>query len=259
MISALSAILVGSSLAYGGGEWGIEEHVTEWELRMQKVPGGVVKVKVPPTLEYHLCSTRSVEEATATYIRIDGQKDYVKLVKLDADVAAFEENPVKGAPVSCFVIDHKLVEVDGTFSVSGFYPARNPYVEPEDIKVFPIFTKNGFVSMKPIPDSVNTEPNHYYSTTPPSMECQRPAKDEGMLLHYEDRNPETMKAYAVRMSGYKRERPALLLEQIGYSPQSAVFYVPPSYIRDIDMKYYALDQENNYSQELELKDIPACQ
>ncbi len=240
------------SVSLKSSSWEIREETKDWERRLGKDKENEAEVvEIPPHLEYQLCIARAVERAEVTYQRPDKQVDYITLKKIESD---------KLNPETCFVIDKLLVGMDGIFTVRGHYAPRNEFAEPESIVPFPVFTKNGFVALKPISEDVKNEPNHYYSKTPPANECIR-RSDDHATVHFEDRDAKHMQAYATRKGEETR------LELIGNaSPQDASFYVPGYIARGYGFIVYAQDAEGNRSREFALtkdtvtrKMIPTCE
>ncbi len=232
--------------------WEMREETIDWQRKLGKDSNNEPEVvEIPPHLEYQLCISREVERAEVTYKRPDKQIDYIKLKKVESD-------PLD--PTSCFVIDPLLVGMDGIFTINGHYASTNSYEEPKSFAPVVIFTKNGFVALKPISDDVLKQPNHYYSKTPPINACRK-GTDNHVSLHFEDRDANHMRAYAV-LRGIETQ-----LKLIGNaSPQNATFFVPRYIAEGYGFTFYAIDAEGNKSKEFALsndtptaKIIPACQ
>ncbi len=241
-----------SLVSLKSSSWEIREETIDWQRRLGKTSGNEPEVvEIPPHLEYQLCIPRDVDRAEVTYQRPDKQLDYIVLKKIEFD-------PLN--PTTCFVIDPLLIGMDGIFTVNGHYASTNPYEEPKSFAPVVVFTKNGFVEMKPISDDVKTKPNHYYSKTPPVNGCRK-GTDNHTTLHFKDRDAEHMRAYAVL--GSKETQ----LELTGNaSPQDATFLVPAYIANGHGFSFYAIDAEGNKSREFVLskdtstaKIIPACE
>lgn len=239
MINTLTALILTSQLAYAE-EWRITRALLPAELRLASVPGGKERVEIPPRVEYYLCSTESVGKITVTYQRADKQIDYIEFNKIS-----------EGDSGSCFVIDPLLPAMDGVFNVTGHYTAVNQYKEAEDITPFPVFTKNGFIGLAPLLDSLYKKPNPLYASIPPILECKTENEDHA-ILYVGDKNPETIKAYAVR-GGDK-----FPLTVIGTpDPQTAAFYVP-NIMTTEEFYFIAVDGNKNESRMRPISTIKAC-
>ena len=243
MISLIA--LVASAFA---SPWTVREHVTEWERGLRSVPGGKEVVDIPPKLEYWLCYAGPAMAMTAKYT-VNGIPDYIKLS--GAGKEGFS------VPGSCFVVDPVLIggTVGDTqsFTVTGFLRPSNPYVEAKDIEPGTFYVRNGFLTMTPLPDAIDEQPNHLYSKTPPVPLCHADRGDHKLLV-FEDRSrPEEMKAYAIG----RKVHP---LDLIASSPyQSATFMIPNLYYRDgASFSFQAVDPEKNRSKLKRLENIPLC-